>query len=90
MANIEEKQRRVLEGLQCCGTEPYTGVECADCPYHEDYDDFCVSTLCRSAYDVITTLDTIINAMMGAYGDSCDVGKCGGEGTCPRDSMGRE
>ena len=80
MANIEEKTRKVLKGLLQCGTEPYTGVECEDCPYQEDYEDYCVSTLCRAAYDVIVTLDTTINAMMGAYGDSCDVEGCGSEG----------
>lgn len=80
MANIEEKRRRVLNGLLHCGTEPETSDQCAGCPYHEDEDDFCISRLCRDAYDVIVTMDTTINAMMGAYGDSCDVGKCGGEG----------
>lgn len=80
MANLEEKRRRVLNGLLHCGTEPETSDQCAGCPYHEDEDDFCISRLCRDAYDVIVTMDTTINAMMGAYGDSCDVGKCGGEG----------
>lgn len=80
MANLEEKRHRVLNGLLHCGTEPETSDQCAGCPYHEDEDDFCISRLCRDAYDVIVTMDTTINAMMGAYGDSCDVGKCGGEG----------
>ena len=80
MANLEEKRRKVLNGLLHCGTEPEDKDDCGDCPYRDKEDDFCISRLCRDAYDVIVTMDTTINAMMGAYGDSCDVGKCGGEG----------
>lgn len=80
MANLEEKRRKVLNGLLHCGTEPEAKDDCGDCPYRDPDDDFCISRLCRDAYDVIVTMDTTINAMMGAYGDSCDVGKCGGEG----------
>ena len=80
MANIEEKTRKVLKGLLCCGLDPETGTECKDCPYHSPNDDFCIPRLCRDAYDVIVTMDTTINAMMGAYGDSCDAEGCGSEG----------
>ena len=78
MANIEEKTRKVLNGLLHHGAYPENSDQCAGCPYREDEDDFCISSLCRDAYSVITTLDTTINAMMGAYGDSCDA-----EGCCP-------
>ena len=80
MANLEEKRRKVLNGLLHCAKEPSFDDDCGDCPYRDKEDDFCISRLCRDAYDVIVTMDTTINAMMGAYGDSCDVGKCGGEG----------
>lgn len=80
MANLEEKRRKVLNGLLHCGIEPEKKNDCGDCPYRDKYDDSCIFRLCRDAYDVIVTMDTTINAMMGAYGDSCDVGKCGGEG----------
>lgn len=76
MPNTEEMTRKVLNGLLHCGTEPETSDQCAGCPYHEDEDDFCIYRLCRDAYSVITTLDTTINAMMGDYGDSCDVTAC--------------
>ena len=80
MANLEEKRRKVLNGLLHCGVEPESKDDCGDCPYRDPDDDFYISHLCRDAYGVIVTMDTTINAMMGAYGDSCDVGKCGGEG----------
>lgn len=80
MANIEEKTRKVLKGLLRCGTEPENAEDCGDCPYRDPDDDFCISRLCHDAYSVIVTLDTTINAMMGAYGDSCDTEGCGSEG----------
>lgn len=80
MPNIEEKTRKVLNGLLHHAAYPENSGQCAGCPYHEDEDDFCISSLCRDAYSVINTLDTIINAMMGNYGDSCDVEGCGSEG----------
>lgn len=79
MANIEEKTRKVLEGLLHCEKAPRVVYPCQGCPY-EGEDDFCISRLCRDAYSVITTLDTTINAMMGAYGDSCDAEGCQAEG----------
>lgn len=80
MANIEEKTRKVLNGLLHHAAYPENSDQCAGCLYHEDEDDFCISRLCRDAYSVITTLDTTINAMMGAYGDSCDAEGCHPDG----------
>lgn len=75
MANIEEKTRKVLKALLQCGKAPEFKEACGDCPYLE-VDEGCISRLCREAYSVITTLDATINAMMGDYGDSCDVAAC--------------
>lgn len=80
MANLEEKQCKVLEGLLHCGTEPAGRGPCAGCPYHEKEVGSCIARLCRDAYDVIVTMDTTINAMMGAYGDSCDAEGCHPDG----------
>jgi len=76
MANIEKLTRKVLHGLECCGIEPETRDDCGDCPYLDGEDDFCISRLCRDARQVIITLDTTINAMLGNFGDSCDVEAC--------------
>ena len=78
MPNIEEKTRKALKALLQCARSPFNIEECEGCPYAEEKP--CISSMCRDAYTVITTLDTTINAMMGNYGDSCDIGKCGGEG----------
>lgn len=78
MANIEEKTRKVLKALLQCERSPFYKEECGDCPYIEE--DRCIAHLCQDAYSVIVTMDTTINAMMGAYGDSCDVEGCGSEG----------
>lgn len=80
MANIEELTRKVLYGLEHCGIEPETNEDCGDCPYRDPDDDFCISRLCRDARQVIITLDITINAMIGDYGDSCDVGACDRKG----------
>lgn len=74
MPNIEEKTRKVLNGLFQCARSPFYREECGDCPYTEEKP--CIARLCRDAYSVITTLDTTINAMMGNYGDTCDVDGC--------------
>jgi hypothetical protein len=72
--NIEEKTRKVLKALPQCERSPFYKEECGDCPYIEE--ERCIAHLCRDAYSVITTLDTTINAMMGNYGDTCDVDSC--------------
>ena len=79
MANIEEKTRKVLKALLQCGKGPEWVEDCGDCPYLEE-EDGCISCLSRDAYSVITTLDTTINAMMGNYGDTCDVDGCQPDG----------
>lgn len=78
MANIEEKTRTVLKALLQCGKGPEFREDCGDS--YVDEEDGCISRLCRDAYSVIVTLDTTINAMMGAYGDSCDAQGCQPDG----------
>ena len=76
MGNLEEMKNRALEGLEKCRGKWETGVGCETCPYREYEYENCLVQLYKDAHTVIGSQDLIIKAMLGEFGDACDVG-CG-------------
>lgn len=80
-----EKIEKTLGGLKACATCPewYEDCQAQKCPYLEDSPPgnvSCTSILAQDALALVNELDTTINAMMGNYGDTCDVDGCHTDG----------
>jgi hypothetical protein len=80
-----EKIEKTVRGLKACATCPewYEDCQAQKCPYLEDSPPGninCTNILAQDALALVNELDTTINAMMGAYGDSCDAEGCRPDG----------
>ena len=81
--NEQEMRKKVLDGLTCCDALHNGGVvKCGtECPYGiaDGIDRGCRGKLIPDALALINEMDITIRALMGEFGDSCDVDShCGG------------
>lgn len=80
--NEQEMREKVLKGLKICSSGRWNAPndrDCTSCPYYPaGYTGCTCKLLMRDALALITDMDITIRALMGEFGDSCDVDSCGG------------